>query len=85
MIATQIGMDPLHFGLVFCLMLIIALVTPPVGMTLFVTANLAEVPVSKISKAIVPFIAAALLIIIFMAYMPGLSLLLPRVLLGYGK
>ena len=83
-LATAIGMDTLHFGLVFCLMLVLALVTPPVGMTLFVTANVAGLEVRTISKAIIPFVTAAFLVIVIIAYFPDLALFLPRVFLGYG-
>lgn len=83
-LATAIGMDTLHFGLVFCLMLVLALVTPPVGMTLFVTANVAGLEVRSISKAIIPFVGAAFLVIALIAYFPSLALCLPRLFLGYG-
>ena len=82
-LATAIGMDTLHFGLVFCLMLVLALVTPPVGMTLFVTANVSGIEVRRISQSIIPFVVAALVVIVVIAYWPDLALLLPRMFLGY--
>ena len=82
-LATSIGMDTLHFGLIFCLMLVLALVTPPVGMTLFVTANVAGLDVRSISKAIIPFALAAFIVIAALAYLPDVALFLPRVFLGY--
>ena len=82
-LANAIGMDTLHFGLVFCLMLVLALVTPPVGMTLFVTANVAGLEVRRISKAIIPFVIAAFAVIVLIAYWPDLALCLPKLFLGY--
>ena len=82
-LATSIGMDPLHFGLIFCVMLTIALVTPPVGMTLFVTSNVSGIEFTKIARAAVPFCAAALAITALLAYFPDAVLFLPRLLLGY--
>ena len=83
-LANAIGMDTLHFGLVFCLMLVLALVTPPVGMTLFVTANVSGISVREISKAIIPFVLAAFIVIVLIAYLPGVALWMPRVFMGYG-
>ena len=82
-LATSIGMDTLHFGLIFCLMLVLALVTPPVGMTLFVTANVAGLDVRSISKAIIPFVVGAFIVIAALAYLPDVALFLPRVFMGY--
>ena len=64
-------------------MLVLALVTPPVGMTLFVTANVAGLDVRSISKAIIPFALAAFIVIAALAYLPDVALFLPRVFLGY--
>lgn len=83
-LANAIGMDTLHFGLVFCLMLVLALVTPPVGMTLFVTANVSGISVREISKAIIPFVLAAFIVIALIAYLPDVALWMPRVFMGYG-
>lgn len=82
-IATSIGMDPLHFGLIFCIMLTIALVTPPVGMTLFTAANVTGIELKKISTAVIPFVVAALAVTVILAYLPDVVLFLPRVFLGY--
>ena len=82
-LATAIGMDPLQFGLVFCVMMVIALITPPVGMTLFVTSNISQIELSKIAKAVLPFCAAAIGIVILLSYVPDIVLFLPRVFLGY--
>lgn len=82
-LTTAIGMDPLHFGLIFCVMMVIALITPPVGMTLFVTANISGIELTKIAKAVLPFCVAAIGVVVLLSYVPEIVLFLPRVFLGY--
>lgn len=83
-IVTAIGMDPLHFGLVFCIMMTIALITPPVGMLLFVTSNISKIELRKINKAILPFCVVAFVVTFALAYLPDVALLVPR-MFGYGS
>lgn len=78
-LADLIGMDPIHFGLVYCLLITVGLVTPPVGMTLFVTSNVSGISLSKICKAVLPFAALAMLITIALAYLPQVVMWLPTV------
>ena len=78
-LADLIGMDPIHFGLVYCLLITVGLVTPPVGMTLFVTSNVSGISLSKICKAVLPFAAVAMLITIALAYLPQVVMWLPTV------
>ncbi len=82
-IVTAIGMDPLHFGLVFCIMMTIALITPPVGMLLFVTSNISKIELTRLNRAILPFCLAALVVTFALAYLPDVALFFPR-LFGYG-
>ena len=82
-IVAAIGMDSLHFGLVFCMMMTIALITPPVGMVLFVTSNISKIELSKLNRAVLPFCAAALIVTFALAYLPDVALFVPR-LFGYG-
>ncbi len=79
-IATTIGMDPVHFGIIFCVMLTIALVTPPVGMTLFVTSNISGISLNKLSKAVVPFVLTAFIVTFALAFLPDVVMLIPRIL-----
>ena len=79
-LATAAGMDPVQFGVWFCIMLTIGLVTPPVGMTLFVTSNITKIPLGRISKQLLPFIGAAFIVTILMAYVPGVIMFLPRLM-----
>ena len=55
-IATQFGIDPVHFGVLCCFNLTIGLISPPVGMTLFVTANVAKVKLTALFKEVIPFV-----------------------------
>lgn len=81
-IATAIGMDPIHFGLVFTLMMTVALITPPVGMLLFVTSNVGKIPIGKLFKRILPFALVALAITMALAYVEDLVMFVPR-MMGY--
>lgn len=79
-LAMAAGMEPVQFGVWFCIMLTIGLVTPPVGMTLFVTSNITKIPLERISKQLIPFIAAALAVTLLMAFVPDTIMLIPRLL-----
>jgi TRAP-type C4-dicarboxylate transport system permease large subunit len=70
-------MDPVHFGIVMMLNLGIGLVTPPVGSVLFVGAAVGGVPVEKTVKTIWPFYGALVVALLFVTYVPALSLWLP--------
>ena len=79
-IAVAIGMNPIHFGIVFCIMLTIALVTPPVGMVLFVTSNISKISLNKLSASVLPFVAVAFIVTIIVAFVPGLVMWIPNLL-----
>ncbi len=76
------GVDPVHFGIVMVLNLMIGLLTPPVGMVLYVLSKVSSVPFEKICKAMVPFIIVFYIVLQFITYIPGISLFLPRLLYG---
>lgn len=80
-VAMGIGMDPVHFGVIFCITMTIALVTPPVGMTLFVTSNVTGVSLNRMSTSVLPFAAVAMIITTVLAYLPSLVMLIPRLFL----
>ena len=81
-LALYAGMDEVQFGVWFCIMLTIGLVTPPVGMTLFVTSNITKIPLEKISRPLIPFIIAALAVTLLIAFVPQIVLFLPNLLGG---
>lgn len=76
-IAMQIGIDPVHFGIIMMLNLGIGLVTPPVGAVLFVGSAVGKVPVESMIKTIWPFYLALIIALIIITFVPALSLWLP--------
>ncbi len=76
-----LGIDPLHFGVIMTVNLCIGLVTPPVGVNLFVAGGIAKVTLEKISAAAWPFILATLVGLAITTYWPSLILCVPRLLL----
>ena len=69
-------MDIIHFGIIMVCNLAIGFVTPPVGINLFVTSALTGVPVMKLSKHALPFIVAFLIALLFITFVPGISMFL---------
>lgn len=78
--ALRYGINPVHFGVVMVVALCIGLITPPVGMTLFVVSSLSRRPVHAIVRRITPFLAAVCLGLAFVVLFPRLSLFLPEML-----
>jgi tripartite ATP-independent transporter DctM subunit len=81
-VAVSLGVDPLHFALIFVLNCVIGLATPPVGSTLFIAASIGRQPILAVSKAIMPFLTAEIVILFMVTYLPILAIGLPRYL-GY--
>jgi len=76
-VAQAVGIDPIHFAIVVVLNLMIGLTTPPVGVCLFVAANIANVSLGAISRAIIPFLICNLIVLLLVSYVPWISLWLP--------
>lgn len=74
--------DPLHFGVVMILNLMIGLLTPPVGLVLYVLASVAEMPFHRVVQGTAPFLIPLFIALLLVTYIPGISLFLPR-LLGF--
>jgi TRAP-type C4-dicarboxylate transport system permease large subunit len=77
-IARQLGVDPVHFGLVMVLNLMIGLLHPPMGMVLFVLSRVANLSVERTTVAILPWLVPLLLALVLLTYVPGIVLWLPR-------
>ncbi len=77
-VAMEVGVDPVHFGMIMMLNLGIGLVTPPVGSVLFVGAAVGKLPVEHAVRTIWPFYGAMILALIAVTYFPALSLALPN-------
>jgi C4-dicarboxylate transporter DctM subunit len=72
----QLGMDPVHFGVILVCCLAIGLATPPFGLNLFVVGNLASEKPMSIARRAVPFILSFLIALLIIVYVPAVSLLL---------
>jgi C4-dicarboxylate transporter DctM subunit len=78
----KVGIDPVHFGVVLTLNLMIGLLTPPVGMTLYVMVSLAEVSVAEFTRECAIFMVALLIVLALITYVPGLVTFLPTLIMG---
>jgi tripartite ATP-independent transporter DctM subunit len=81
--ALALGIDPVQFGLVFVLNLMIGTITPPVGVVLYVTAKVANVPFEAIVRATTPFLIPLIAVLAMITLWPPLTTWLPAVLLGH--
>lgn len=79
-VATDIGMDPVHFGVMLMLALGIGLITPPVGSILFVGSAIGKISIERTSKALLPFYGVMIIVLLIVAFVPSLSLWLPDIL-----
>lgn len=77
-IAVQLGMDPIHFGIVMVMNLSIGLCTPPVGSVLFVGCSVAELPITRVIKPLIPMFISMLISLLLVTYIPELSLFIPE-------
>ncbi len=82
-IMLQIGVDPVHFGVIIVLNIMIGLVTPPVGLCLYVVSSISNVSLSEITRELWPYLLALIAVLLLITYVPALSLWLPHAL-GYG-
>jgi len=73
-----LNIDPLHAGLFMSINLITGLATPPVGCCLFAASIISEEPMERISKAILPFILANIIVVLLVTYIPQITLFIPR-------
>jgi tripartite ATP-independent transporter DctM subunit len=79
---SQFAIDPVHFGLVMALNLTIGLLTPPVGLAMYVTCAIGDVSIEQYARACWPFLAALLALLVLVAVVPELTLWLPRTVMG---
>lgn len=81
-VVTNLGIHPVHFGIIMCVNLAIGLATPPVGPTLFVACKIADTSMEKITMAIWPFLLASVVALILITFIPWLSMVLPAIFVG---
>ena len=77
-IVLKLGIDPVHFGLIMVLNLMIGLLHPPLGMVLFVLARVSKLSVERTTIAIIPWLIPLLISLILITYIPSITLWLPR-------
>lgn len=74
-VALQLGIDPIHLGVVMIVNLAIGLFTPPVGVNLYVACGIGKISIEDISKGIIPCLVAMLIILLLLTYIPAISLM----------
>ncbi|MCL5777072.1 TRAP transporter large permease [Limibaculum sp. FT325] len=81
-IAMQLGIDPIHLGIIMVVNMEIGMITPPVGLNLFVTSGVAGMPVFDVVKAALPWVSILFVFLIIVTYVPAISTFLPTLLMG---
>ena len=81
-VAAQLGIDPIHLGIVFVVNMEIGMVTPPVGLNLFVTSGITGMSIMTVVRASLPWLAILLAFLVLVTYVPWISTWVPDLLLG---
>ncbi len=81
-IAIELGIDPIHLGIIMVVNMEIGMITPPVGLNLFVTSGVAGMPMMRVVKAALPFLAVLFVFLIMVTYIPAISTFLPTYFMG---
>lgn len=81
-IAIELGIDPIHLGIIMVVNMEIGMITPPVGLNLFVTSGVANMPMMSVVKAALPFTAVLFVFLILVTYIPIISTWLPTLVMG---
>jgi C4-dicarboxylate transporter DctM subunit len=79
-IATALGIDPIHLGIIMTVNMEIGMITPPVGLNLFVASGVSQLSVTKVIRAALPWLVVLLAALVVVTYVPWVSLVLPRAL-----
>ena len=80
-VATKIGVDPIHFGIIMMLNLSIGLLTPPVGSPLFVGCAIGNISIEKLSRTMIPFYVTMITVLMLITYVPQLVMFIPKLLM----
>ncbi|MCL4139635.1 UNVERIFIED_CONTAM: hypothetical protein GTU68_041368 [Idotea baltica] len=81
-IAIELGIDPIHLGIIMVVNMEIGMITPPVGLNLFVTSGVANMSMMRVVRAALPFLAVLFVFLIMVTYIPWLSTMLPTAYMG---
>jgi len=82
---TRVGIDPVHFGVVMTLNLMIGLLTPPVGMCLYAVSAIGKVPLWQLAKELWPYIVALIVCLLLVTYIPVLVVWIPNLVMGVAR
>jgi TRAP-type C4-dicarboxylate transport system permease large subunit len=81
-VARRLGIDPVHFGLVFILSAAMGNQTPPVGASMYAGCSVLGAALEEYTKASWPFLIVTIIVILFVIFFPQLSLLIPKLIFG---
>ena len=81
-IASQLGIDPIHLGVIMVVNMEIGMVTPPVGLNLFVTSGVTKMSLMQVSRAALPWLSVLLVFLVMVTYIPAITLALPNAIFG---
>jgi C4-dicarboxylate transporter DctM subunit len=81
-IAMELGVDPIHLGIIMVVNMEIGMITPPIGLNLFVTSGITGMSLAKVVRAALPFVMVLMLFLIIVTYVPWLSTMLPYAMMG---
>jgi C4-dicarboxylate transporter, DctM subunit len=81
-IAMKLGIDPIHLGVIMVVNMEIGMVTPPVGLNLFVTSGVTGMNLVQVTRAALPWLMVLLVFLVLVTYIPAISLALPNAMFG---
>jgi C4-dicarboxylate transporter DctM subunit len=81
-VATALGIDPVHFGMIVTLNISIGMITPPFGLDIFVASSTLNKPVMQIISGVWPFVGVNILVLLIITYIPAISLFIPNLIFG---
>jgi len=81
-IAMELGVDPIHLGIIMVVNMEIGMITPPIGLNLFVTSGITGMSLARVVKAAMPFMLVLMVFLVLVTYVPALSTALPYSIMG---
>lgn len=84
-VASAVGIDPVHFGVMAILNLMIGILTPPMGMALYVVSRVGDIPFHTLTRGVIPLLVPLFIVLILVAVFPQITLFLPELFLNYGQ
>ena len=84
-VAKSLGIDPIHLGIIMTINMELGMITPPVGLNLYVASGLAKMGLTDVTKAAAPWILVVTAVLLLVTYVPEISLWLPNLLYGPSK